>query len=140
MTTINQTKTTYQSYARRHLETDKGVDYARTRTALMSAFTDGTHYNIGSRTDGMIPAGAPVMDDGSGTVIPASAAGPDNTDPADPRHVYFLLDDTDPNGSTHVGLGVMHFGDFILPNLPYAMHADARTKAETQGCVFFDNE
>ena len=138
MTTINQTSESQSSSARRHLETDRGVDQARSRTALMSAFTDGTHYNVGTRNDNMIPAGALVMEDGAGTVVPATTgytAG---------RMVWCVLDNTPINGAGLVGLGVMHLGDFRGPvvNAVYGdpLTADAVDAFAAQGGLMHDAE
>lgn len=58
-----------------------GKDHARPGTLDLSKFVDGTHYNIGGRTDNVVPSGVAVTKNaGTGLYEPwAPSANPETT-------------------------------------------------------------
>lgn len=128
MTTIVQTTTTYGSGERRFLASDRGLQQTKSVTLLMSDFTEGTHF-----PDGYIPAGQ-VVTLGTG----ATYFAPGSITPAT-GDAYMILSDTPvPTGATHVGVGVMRYGDIkeAAMNAVETPSASVRAQMLVNGFLF----
>jgi len=111
-----------------------GQDAARPGQLDASKFTDGTHYNIGTRDDNIIPSGVAV-----GQITASGKYGPYDSTAEDGRETLagFINDDGGVTVSTNATFALLVHGIVKASMLPISGQRTAVKTADTTGSFIY---